>query len=74
MQPADGVDVTVPAAGPWTGGSIPGRAPGRRLLAVAGSVALPATAAVAVLRFLIPSRLEGAAGGIAGFWAWLGYH
>jgi signal peptidase I len=35
---------------------------------------LPALVAVAVLRFLIPSRLEGAAGGIAGFWAWLGYH
>ncbi|HVZ88873.1 MAG TPA: signal peptidase I [Polyangia bacterium] len=35
---------------------------------------MPAVAAVLMLRFLIPSRLEGAEGGTTGLWAWLGYH
>jgi signal peptidase I len=34
---------------------------------------LPAVASLLALRFLVPSRLEGARGGVTGFWAWLGF-
>lgn len=65
--------MTAPAAG---SGFVFGswRAPGRRLLGVAASLALPALAALLALRYLVPSRLEGARGGVAGVWAWLGDH
>jgi signal peptidase I len=36
------------------------------------TVVLPAALSLLVLRFVLPSRLEGAAGGVAGFLAWLG--
>jgi signal peptidase I len=43
-------------------------------MGVAGSLALPAIVSLLALRFLVPSRLEGARGGVAGVGAWLGDH
>lgn len=44
----------------------------RRLLEALALFALPALATLLVMRFLVPSRLEGARGGLVGFFAWLG--
>jgi signal peptidase I len=44
----------------------------RRLFDVVVLLMLPAIAALLAMRYLIPSRLEGAAGGLSGFFAWLG--
>lgn len=43
-----------------------------RLLSLVGSIVAPAAASLLVLRYCIPSRLEGAGGGALGFLAWLG--
>ncbi len=48
-----------------------GRAYGR-LPELAASVIVPAVASLLTLRYLVPSRLEGANGGLSGAWAWLG--
>jgi signal peptidase I len=51
----------------------PRRRPGwaRRALGLVGSLVLPAAAAGLALRYLLPSRLAGTAGGISGLLAWL---
>ena len=59
---------TVPAA----------RAPGptvpRRLLVLVGTLIAPAIISLLVLRYLLPSPLAGASGGVAGFLSWIGDH
>jgi signal peptidase I len=42
-----------------------------RVLPLLGAIAVPAVAAMLVLRYLLPSRLEGARGGPLGVLAWL---
>jgi signal peptidase I len=71
MQPAGGVEVTAPPLEARRGLEI-GRAYSRRLLALATSVLVPAIVSLLALRYLVPSRLEGADGGLRGAWAWLG--
>lgn len=44
----------------------------RRLLRAVALVVVPALATLAAMRFLVPSRLEGARGGLTGLFAWLG--
>ncbi len=51
-----------------------GRFSAPRFLVGAVSLAVPAVISVLAVRYLIPSRLEGARGGLTGLWAWLGYH
>ncbi len=43
-----------------------------RILSLVASIVVPAAASLLVLRYCLPSRLEGAAGGLLGFLAWLG--
>jgi signal peptidase I len=43
-------------------------------MGLTGSLAAPAIASLLALRYLVPSRLEGARGGVAGVLAWLGDH
>jgi signal peptidase I len=43
-----------------------------RVLSLVGSIVAPAAASLLVLRYCVPSRLEGASGGVLGFLAWLG--
>jgi signal peptidase I len=63
--------MTVSAESSWR--SEPSRAGARRrLLDLVLLLILPAVATLLVVRFLVPSRLEGARGGVAGFASWLG--
>jgi len=64
--------VTTPAVD--LGTVVPGPTRGRRLLRGAGALLVPAAVAAWVVRYLVPSRFEGAEGGLAGVGAWLGYH
>ena len=48
------------------------RSVGFRVLSLVGAILGPAAASLLVLRYCLPSRLEGAAGGTLGVLAWLG--
>jgi signal peptidase I len=63
--------VTAPALDARRGMGL-GRALSRRLLDLTTSVIVPAVASLLALRYLVPSQLEGAGGGLRGAWAWLG--
>jgi signal peptidase I len=63
--------VTAPAIDVQRGPGL-GRAFRRRLVELTISLIVPAIASLLVLRYLVPSQLEGAAGGLRGAWAWLG--
>jgi signal peptidase I len=66
---------TQPAIGGWPSGRLGrGRPAAPRFVVGAASLAVPAAISVLTVRYLVPSRLEGARGGLTGFWAWLGYH
>jgi signal peptidase I len=52
----------------------PGSVFNRRAGDLLTSLLVPAVASLLTLRYLVPSPLEGAPGGVRGFWAWLGFH
>jgi signal peptidase I len=63
--------MTAPAAGAWSAPP-PGHQAARRILGVLAAVALPTVGSLLILRYLLPSRLEGAGRGLSGALAWMG--
>jgi signal peptidase I len=70
MQPAAGVELTVPPAF-WPPSATRRRWP-RRLARLVALLIAPGVATLLTMRFIVPSRLEGAQGGLTRWLAWLG--